>query len=91
MRLHQRVAQDGRVQDHGLRLYSIRIRGHLGATLLAAFPQMVPQQLGTDCILTGVLPDNSALFGVLAEIETLGLELIEIRRLVPKPESPDAQ
>ena len=86
MRAHQRTAHYCRVQSHELKLYSIRVRGHLGATSLAAFPQMLSRQEGTDCVLTGVLPDSSALFGVLAEIEALGLELIEIRRLVPKAE-----
>ena len=70
-------------------MYSIRLRGHLGQISLAAFPEMVSRQQGTDCILTGVLPDHSALFGVLAQIEALGLELIEIRRLVPADESRD--
>jgi hypothetical protein len=40
-----------------------------------------------DCVLTGLLPDRSALFGILTQIEALGLELIEIRRLVPNTES----
>jgi hypothetical protein len=82
------MMDDSRVGHHELSLYSIRIHGHLGATTLAAFPEMVSQQCGSDCILTGILMDHSALFGVLAQIERLGLELIEIRRLVPKPESP---
>ena len=73
--------------SHGPKLYSIRVKGHLGPTSLAAFPEMVSQQQGTDCVLTGVLSDRSALFGVLTQIETLGLELIEIRRLVPNPDS----
>ena len=75
------------VWSHGPNLYSIRVRGHLGATCLAAFPEMVSQQRGADCVLTGLLPDRSALFGILNQIETLGLELIEIRLLVPNPES----
>jgi hypothetical protein len=48
---------------------------------------MVSQHRGGDCVLTGVLADHSALFGILAQIEALGLELIEIRRLVPNPET----
>jgi len=74
------------VPGHGLKLYLIHVKGHLGATSLSAFPEMVSQQRGADCFLTGLLPDHSALFGVLAQIEALGLELIEIRRLVPSPE-----
>ena len=37
-------------------------------------------------MLTGVLADQAALYGVLAEAEAeaLGLELIEVRRLPPR-------
>ena len=34
-------------------------------------------------MLTGALADQAALYGVLAEVEALGLELIEVRRLPP--------
>jgi hypothetical protein len=34
-------------------------------------------------VLTGVFADQAALYGVLAEIEALCLELIEVRRLPP--------
>ena len=74
------------MRGHGLKLYLIHVKGHLGATSLAAFPEMVSQQRGADCVLTGLLPDHSALFGILAQIEALGLELVEIRRLVPNPD-----
>ena len=60
--------------------YAIRIRGHLGATLLSAFPALVPQHHGADTVLTGLL-DRSAIYGVLAEIEAFGLDLVEIRQL----------
>jgi hypothetical protein len=79
------------VRGHGPKLYLIRVKGHLGATSLAAFPEMVSQRRGMDCVLTGLLPDHSALFGILAQIEALGLELIEIRRLVPNPESAEGK
>ena len=48
---------------------------------------MISEQRGADCVLTGILPDRSALFGILTQIEALGLELIELRRLVPHPDS----
>jgi hypothetical protein len=67
--------------------YTIRIHGHLGATVLSAFPALVPQWHGADTVLTGLL-DRSALYGVLAEIETLGLDLLEIRKLTPQRRSP---
>jgi hypothetical protein len=34
-------------------------------------------------VQTGPLVDSAALYGVLAEIEALGLELLEVRRLPP--------
>jgi hypothetical protein len=60
--------------------YRIRINGHLGATVLSAFPALAPQRHGAHTVLTGLL-DQSALYGVLAEIEALGLDLLEIRKL----------
>jgi len=56
----------------------IRISGHVGPTALSAFPPMVSQLAGSDTQLTGVL-DRFAVYGVLAEIETPGLDLIELR------------
>ena len=62
-------------------LYTIRIRGRLGATALSAFPAMVPELKGNETVLTGVLEDRSAVFGVLAQIEALGLDLLELRQI----------
>jgi hypothetical protein len=67
--------------------YMIRINGHLGATVLSAFPAMAPHHHGAHTVLTGQL-DRSALYGVLAEIEALGLDLLEIRKLTSDRESP---
>jgi hypothetical protein len=61
-------------------MYTIRIHGHLGATVLSAFPALAPRRHGPHTVLTGLL-DRSALYGVLAEIEALGLDLIEVRQL----------
>jgi hypothetical protein len=62
-------------------LYTIRIRGRLGATALSAFPSMVSELRGSETVLTGLLEDRSALFGVVAQIEALGLELLELRQI----------
>ena len=39
----------------------------------------------SETVLTGCLGDQSALFGVLAQIEALDLELIELREVSAKP------
>jgi hypothetical protein len=65
--------------------YMIRVNGHLGATILSAFPAMTSQRDGADTLLTGLL-SRSAVYGVLAEIEALGLDLLEVRQLAAKPE-----
>jgi hypothetical protein len=63
--------------------YEIWVRGHLGETMRFAFPGLRAQARGEDTVLTGALSDQAALHGVLAEIEALGLELLEVRRLPP--------
>ena len=60
--------------------YEIRIRGLLGSMLLGAFPDLCAQAHGTETVLTGPLADQAALYGLLAQIEALGLELLEVRR-----------
>jgi hypothetical protein len=62
-------------------MYAIRIKGRLGATALSAFPSMVPELQDSETVLTGPLEDRSALFGVLAQIEALGLDLLELRQV----------
>lgn len=66
--------------DPALALYSIRVDGHLDPALLCAFPAVAARQEGAHTLLTGLL-DQSALFGVLAEVEALGLCLLEVRRV----------
>ena len=61
--------------------YQIRIHGQLGRTMRTAFPALRAQAQGQDTLLAGELADQAALYGVLTQIEALGLELIEVRRL----------
>jgi hypothetical protein len=67
-------------------LYMIRVDGHLGAMALSAFPGMTAQQKGTHTLLTGWL-DQSALYGVLAEMEALSLFLLEVHQMEPHGKS----
>ena len=88
MRVHLSALDHG-VMDPAPARYAIRIKGHLGATVLSAFPALVPRRHGTDTVLTGLL-DRSALYGVLAEVEALGLDLVEIRQIAPQCKSPES-
>jgi hypothetical protein len=61
--------------------YEIRVRGHLGTKMLRAFPAFGARPRGADTLLTGRLQDQAAVYGVIARLEALGLELLEFRRL----------
>ena len=86
MRGHLPAPDHGRM-DPAPCPYLIRINGHLGATMLSAFPALAPHHHGAHTVLTGLL-DPSALYRVLAEIEALGLDLLEIQKLTPDRTSP---
>jgi hypothetical protein len=66
-------------------LYTIRVRGRLGATAQSAFPSMTSELKDSETVLTGLIEDRSALFGVLEQIEALGLELLELRQIPQQP------
>jgi hypothetical protein len=63
--------------------YEIRVSGQLGEATLLAFPAFTGEARGSETVLTGVLPDQAALYGVLAQMEALGLQLLEVRRQHP--------
>jgi hypothetical protein len=74
----------GAAGESQLRQYEIWVRGHLGETMRSAFPALRAGPRGEDTVLTGALPDQAALYGMLAEMEALGLELLEVRRMPPR-------
>jgi hypothetical protein len=86
MPAHQ-PARDHDAMDPTPARYVIRLHGHLGATVLSAFPTLGAQHHGPDTVLTGLL-DRSALHGVLAEIDALGLDLLELHQLTPDHQPP---
>jgi hypothetical protein len=60
--------------------YEITVRGRLSETLLAAFDGLVATPAAAETVLRGEIADQSALYGVLDRIESLGLELLDVRR-----------
>jgi hypothetical protein len=88
MRVHP-AARDSGILDPTPTRYAIRIHGHLGAAVLSVFPALVPQWHGADSHTIGRL-DRSGLYGVLAEIEALDLDLVEVRQLTQHRKSPES-
>jgi hypothetical protein len=65
-------------------VYRIRVRGQLGPQWSAWFEGLeVAVASDGETTLTGVLPDQPALHGVLARIRDLGLELASVEALEP--------
>jgi hypothetical protein len=79
-REHEQHANSGQ-RGAVTRRHAHRRAGRLGQIIRAAFPTLQAQAEGGDTELSGILADQAALYGVLAEAEALGLELIEVRRL----------
>ena len=62
--------------------YEIRVRGHLDEELATRLPPHFSTEFSpAETVLHGEGVDQSALHGVLAQLEQLGIELLEIRRL----------
>jgi hypothetical protein len=61
--------------------FEIHVRGVVPAEQLDDFEYMTAVAVPGQTILTGVLPDQSALYGVLNRVQSLGLELVEVRSL----------
>jgi hypothetical protein len=68
--------------------YEIRIKGRLSDSLLAAFEGLSATVEPVETVLHGPVQDQSSLHGLLDRIQSLGLELVEIRRLPPSPDEP---
>jgi hypothetical protein len=60
--------------------YEITVRGRLTDTMLTAFDGLGASPAAADTVLRGEIVDQAALFGVLERIESLGLELLDVRR-----------
>lgn len=62
--------------------YHIRVHGQLGEQWANWFDGMtLANTPDGDAVLSGVLPDQSALYGVLWQIHNLGLTLISVQRV----------
>ncbi len=68
-------------------LYEIRVEGQLGERWSEWFAGMAVCVEGDETILSGVLPDQAALFGLLRRVYDMNLALISVVRLGRASES----
>jgi len=61
--------------------YEIRVRGRLSPSVLASFQGLSASVEPVETILSGPVADQAALYAVLSRVQSLGLELIEVRRV----------
>ena len=66
--------------------YQIRVKGHLDDTLAGWFEDLTVSNLEDgNALLSGPLPDQAALQGILKRVSNLGLTLISVNT-VPEEE-----
>ena len=61
--------------------YEIRITGILPPEALLDFEDLTASVEPVETVVHGQLPDQAALHGLLARLEMLGVQVLEIRRL----------
>ncbi len=68
--------------------YEIRIRGKVGDPVLESFGDLDASVKPAETVLRGEIPDQAALHGLLDRIQSLGLELIEVKQVSEPDEAP---
>ena len=63
-------------------VYQIRIKGHLSDQWTGWFEGLtITLEEKGDTLLTGAVPDQAALFGLLRRVRDLGIQLISVNRV----------
>jgi hypothetical protein len=70
--------------------YEIRVKGRVGDALLVEFEELTATTEPVETILYGPVAGQEALHDLLAKLQSLGLEVVEFRRLPGDPGRPDA-
>ena len=61
--------------------YEIRVSGVLPPEALLDFERLTASVEPVETVVHGSLPDQAALQGLLARLENLGIQVLEVRRL----------
>jgi hypothetical protein len=65
----------------GAPLYEIRVRGRISKSALARFKGLSAEAEPAETILRGTIDDQPALHRLFDRVQSLGLELVGVRRL----------
>jgi hypothetical protein len=69
--------------------YEIHIKGHLSGDWSDWFDNLTVANLdGGEALISGPIPDQAALHGVLARVYSLNLTLLGVRRVAPEVGEP---
>jgi hypothetical protein len=70
--------------------YEIRVTGVLPPEILVDFERLNASVEPVETVLHGHLCDQAALYGLLARLQTFGVQVVEVRRMHdPAPPHPD--
>ena len=61
--------------------FEVHVRGELSAQRLEDLEYLTATVVPAETVLTGVVPDQAALLGLLGWLQSLGLEVVEVRRV----------
>ncbi|MCD9899686.1 hypothetical protein ACGFR6_34875 [Streptomyces sp. NPDC048567] len=64
-------------------LCEIRVEGQMSRTMTEAFPELESCVVFGQTLLFGQVVDEAHLYGLLARFQSLGLHVVEMRRLAP--------
>jgi hypothetical protein len=63
-------------------IYQIRVKGHLDSCRLRSFADLsIAYDTCGETVLTGPMPDQAALYGLLNRLRDLGIPLLSVNRI----------
>ena len=68
--------------------FEVHIRGEVPPDALEDLEYLTTTVVPSETVLTGVVPDQAALLGLLNRLQSLGLEVVEIRRVPVERDGP---
>lgn len=69
--------------------YEIRVTGTLPPEALLDFERLTASVHQVETVVHGPLQDQAALHGLLARLQTFGVQILEVRRLQDDSQPPD--